>query len=217
MSKKSTPDRENLGEPLGYSPDRTMSFTSPTPFLFARSLLLNPRAMGALAPSSPKLSQLMASLVDPANSLVLEIGAGTGAVTRALLARNVQPDRLIVIERDPSLAAFLRREFPGVRVRCGEAVHLSRILSDESVGRVDTVVSSLPLRNLPPVDRIRNVRAMINALAHGGQLIQYTYFAGCPIPSSRLGLEAELLGRVWLNLPPASVWRFTVKRPFPAA
>jgi phosphatidylethanolamine/phosphatidyl-N-methylethanolamine N-methyltransferase len=193
-----------------------MSFTSPTPFLFARSLLLNPRAMGALAPSSPKLSQLMASLVDPANASVLEIGAGTGAVTRALLARNVHPERLIIIERDPSLAAFLRHEFPGVRVRCGEAVHLRRILSDESVGCVDTVVSSLPLRSLPRVDRIRNVRAMINALAHDGQLIQYTYF-GCPIPSSRLGLEAERLGRVWLNLPPASVWRFTVKRPLPAA
>jgi phosphatidylethanolamine/phosphatidyl-N-methylethanolamine N-methyltransferase len=193
-----------------------MSLTSPTPFLFVRSLLLNPRAMGALAPSSPKLSRLMASLVDSANSSVLEIGAGTGAVTRALLARNVHPDRLIVIERDPSLAAFLRHEFPGVRVRCGEAIHLCRILS-ESVGRVDTVVSSLPLRNLPRVDRIRNVRAMINALTYKGQLIQYTYFAGCPIPSRRLGLEAERLGRVWLNLPPASVWRFTVKRPFPAA
>jgi phosphatidylethanolamine/phosphatidyl-N-methylethanolamine N-methyltransferase len=194
-----------------------MSFTPPTPFIFVRSLILNPRAMGALAPSSPKLSQLMASLVDPTNSSVLEIGAGTGAVTRALLARNVRPDRLIIIERDPSLAAFLRHEFPGVRVRCGEAVHLSRILSDESIRRVDTVVSSLPLRNLPRVDRIKTVRAMVNALAHEGQLIQYTYFAGCPIPSSRLGLEAERLGRVWLNLPPASVWRFTVKRQFPAA
>jgi phosphatidylethanolamine/phosphatidyl-N-methylethanolamine N-methyltransferase len=194
-----------------------MSFTPPTPFIFVRSLILNPRAMGALAPSSPKLSQLMASLVDPTNSSVLEIGAGTGAVTRALLARNVRPDRLIIIERDPSLATFLRHEFPGVRVRCGEAVHLSRILSDESIRRVDTVVSSLPLRNLPRVDRIKTVRAMVNALEHKGQLIQYTYFAGCPIPSNRLGLEAERLGRVWLNLPPASVWRFTVKRQFPAA
>src|SRR5438309_1469751 len=127
-----------------------MSFTSPAHLIFVRSLLQNPRTMGALAPSSPKLSRLMASLVGPANSSVLEIGAGTGAVTRALLARNVDPQRLIIIERDPSLAAFLRQEFPGVRVRCGEAVHLSRILSAESVGRVDTVVSSLPLRNLAP-------------------------------------------------------------------
>jgi phosphatidylethanolamine/phosphatidyl-N-methylethanolamine N-methyltransferase len=194
-----------------------MSFTFPASFLFFRSLLLNPKAMGALAPSSPRLSHLMASSVDSANSPVLEIGAGTGAITRALLERNLDPERLLIIERDPYLAAFLHHEFPGVRVHCGDAMHLSRILSKESIGQVKTVVSSLPLRNLPRVDRIRHVRAMVSALALDGQLIQYTYAAGCPIPSHRLGLEAECLGRVWRNLPPASVWRFTVKRPLPTA
>lgn len=190
-----------------------MSYTLTARLVFFRSLLQNPKAIGALAPSSPKLSQLMASPVDPANTTVLEIGAGTGAVTRALLERSVHPDSLLLIERDPSLVAFLRREFPGVRVRCGEAVHVGRILASESVGKVNTVVSSVPLRNLTLDDRIKNVRAMVDALAFGGQLIQYTYIAGCPIPSRRLGLEAERIGRVWLNLPPASVWRFRVKRP----
>lgn len=190
-----------------------MSYTPAAHLVFFRSWLQNPKAIGALAPSSPKLSQLMASPVDPANTPVLEIGAGTGAVTRALLERNVHPDRLLLVERDPSLVAFLRREFPGVRVRCGEAVHLGRILSSECVGKVNTVVSSVPLRNLALPDRIRLVRAMMGALTNGGQLIQYTYVAGCPIPSRRLGLEAERIGRVWLNLPPASVWRFRANRP----
>jgi phosphatidylethanolamine/phosphatidyl-N-methylethanolamine N-methyltransferase len=192
-----------------------MNLTLPAPVLFFRSLLLNPKAMGALTPSSPRLSQLMASSVDPANSSVLEIGAGTGAITRALLEKKLDPERLFIIERDPSLAAFLRQEFPAVRVRCGEAIHLNRILASEFIGPVNTVVSSLPLRNLPRADRIRNVRAMVSALALEGQLIQYTYGTGCPIQSRRLGLEAECLGRVWRNLPPASVWRFTVKRPLP--
>lgn len=195
-----------------------MTSASRAPLLFFRSLLQNPRTIGAVAPSSPKLSQLMASRVDPASSAaVLEIGAGTGAITRALLKKGVCPERLFIIERDPTLAAFLRREFPGVRIRCGEAIHASRILSDECIRSVKTVVSSLPLRNLPLHDQIRNVRAMMNALAQEGQLIQFTYISGCPIPSRRLGLEAECLGRVWLNLPPASVWRFTVKPPIHAS
>ncbi|MBV9612426.1 MAG: methyltransferase domain-containing protein [Acidobacteriaceae bacterium] len=159
----------------------------------------------------------MASSVDPANSCVLEIGAGTGAITRALLETKLHPERLLIIERDPSLAAFLRREFPGVRVRCGEAIELRRILRNESMPQINTIVSSLPLRNLPPDDRIRNVRAMISALAPEGQLIQYTYAAGCPIPTRRLGLEAECLGHVWRNLPPAAVWRFTFKHLLPTA
>lgn len=191
---------------------KRMSFASPAPLLFFRSLLLNPKSMGAVAPSSPQLSQLVASPVNASNAPVLEIGAGTGAITRALLERGVDQERLFIIERDPSLAAFLRREFPGVRVRCGDAVHANGFLLDEAVGRVKTVVSSLPLRNLPPSDQIANVRAILRALADDGQLIQFTYARGCPIPARRFGLEAECLGRVWRNLPPASVWRFTLRR-----
>jgi phosphatidylethanolamine/phosphatidyl-N-methylethanolamine N-methyltransferase len=151
----------------------------------------------------------MASCVDSATTPVLEVGAGTGAITRALLKKGVSPERLFVIEQDPSLAAFLQREFPEVCVRCGEALDTGCILAEEAIGRVKTVVSSLPLRNLPLEDQIETVRAMMSALAQGGQFIQFTYAAGCPIPSQELGLKAERLGRVWMNFPPAAVWRFT--------
>lgn len=154
----------------------------------------------------------MASRVDPGSTPVLEIGAGTGAITQALLERAVRPERLFVIERDPELAAFLRQKFPGVRVRCGDAVHARRILSDQAVPYVQTVVSSLPLRNLSPIERVANVDAMLKSLSQGGQLIQYTYAADCPIPTRCFGLEAECLGRVWQNLPPAAVWRFVKRR-----
>jgi phosphatidylethanolamine/phosphatidyl-N-methylethanolamine N-methyltransferase len=154
----------------------------------------------------------MASRVNSASTPILEIGAGTGAITQALLERAVSPDCLFIIERDPELAEFLRHKFPGVRVRCGDAIHARRILSDLAVPCVQTVVSSLPLRNLSPADRAQNVDAMLDSLAHDGQLIQYTYASKCPISVRRFGLDAECLGRVWQNLPPAAVWRF-VKRP----
>ena len=207
--------RTYTGSDAGSPQIGPMNFKSPAHFLFFRSLLLNPKAMGSVTASSQRLCRLMASSVDPANSSVLEIGAGTGAITRALLERKLHPERLFIIERDPSLAAFLRREFPGVRVRCGEAIHLGRILGNQPMPRINTIVSSLPLRNLAHDDRIRNVRAMISALVPEGQLIQYTYTTGCPIPSRRLGLEAQCLGHVWRNLPPAAVWRFTVKQSAP--
>ncbi len=186
-----------------------MNASSSAPLVFLRSLLQNPRDVGSILPSSPGLSELMAAQVDPRSPAVLEIGAGTGPVTRALLERGVKPDRLLVVERDPALADYLRQHFPAVRVRCADALHAGRILSDESVEKVRTVVSSLPLRNFSSADRIEIVRAMMGALAPGGQLIQFTYALGCPIPSKQLGLHAECLGRVWMNLPPAAVWRFT--------
>ena len=54
----------------------------------------------------------MASCVDAGSAPVLEIGAGTGAITQALLERGVSPERLFVIERDAELTAFLRNKFP---------------------------------------------------------------------------------------------------------
>lgn len=184
------------------------------PLIFIRSLLKNPLAVGALAPSSPKLSRLMASRVDWACSHVLEVGAGTGAITDALLSRGVPPHHLLVIERDPTLVSFLRERFPHVRICCGDAVHAGAILREEGFARVPTLISSLPIRNLKRRERIATVRGMMKALAPDGQLIQFTYARSCPIPSARLGLNAECLGRVWMNLPPAAVWRFTRSRTY---
>src|SRR2546421_3064715 len=152
-----------------------MALQSSGRLLFVRSLLRNPSAVGALAPSSPRVSKLVASSVNGGTSSVLEIGAGTGSITGALLEHGVAPERLFLIERDPSLVAYLRDRFPGVRVRCGDAVHASRILSNESLGQVKTVVSSLPVRNLAPEDQIAIVQAILKALAPGGQLLQFTY------------------------------------------
>ena len=191
---------------------KVMAIAKPAHLLFFRSMLLNPKSMGAVAPSSSRLSELMASRVDAASAPVLEIGAGTGAITQALLKGSLKPERLLVIERDPKLAAFLSHRFPRVRVCCGDAIHSHRFLSDYAIPCVRTVVSSLPLRNLSSVEMAANVNAILHALADEGQFIQYTYGSGCPIPARRFGLEVECLGRVWQNLPPASVWRF-VRRP----
>ena len=177
--------------------------------LFLGSLLRSPLEVGAVVPSSPQLSRLIASQVGIGNSHVLEVGAGTGSITDALLSLGLPANRLLVIERDPSLVAHLRRRFPNIRVRCGDAANAGSILCEEGISRVQTLISSLPVRNLNGNERLAIVGGMMKALAADGQLIQFTYRANCPFPTERLGLRAERVGRVWLNIPPAVVWKFT--------
>lgn len=178
-------------------------------FPFMISMLKSPLAVGAVAPSSRQLSRLIASQVRWGSSSVLEVGAGTGSITDALLRRGLPPNRLLVVERDPALVAYLRKRFPQVRVCCGDAEHARAILFKAGISQVKTVVSSLPVRNLNRRSRIAILRGMMNALATDGQLIQFSYAAECPFPTARLGLHAERVGRVWINIPPAVVWKFT--------
>ena len=184
----------------------------PSNLVFFRSLLLNPKSIGAVAPSSPQLSRFIAARVGSSSVPVLEIGAGTGAITRELLRNAIDPTNLLVIERDARLAWFLRQKFPGVLVRCGDALHCGQMLSERAMPSVQTVISSLPLRNMEPAQRDATVEAMLNTLDRNGQLIQYTYTPFCPIPVRRFDVAAECLGRIWTNLPPATVWRFVKRR-----
>ncbi len=181
-------------------------------FLFTLSLLKSPSRVGALLPSSPQLSKLMASQIAGGNSQVLEVGAGTGSITEALLSGGLPPHRLLVIERDPDLVFHLRRRFPHVRVRCGDAEHAASILREEGIDHVESIVSGIPIRNLTVNGRASVLRGMMEVMAETGQLIQFTYAATCPFPDGLLGLRAERIGRVWMNIPPAVVWKFTLRQ-----
>ena len=118
---------------------------------------------GAIAPSGPTLARLMASHVDPAEDLpVIELGPGTGVVTKALLERGVAPQRLIAIEFNPDFCRLLRERFPGVTVLQGDAYDLAGTLPKGRADRVSAIVSSLPLVSRPPADRARLIEAALD-------------------------------------------------------
>src|SRR5690349_24874696 len=121
--------------------------------LFLKRWLRRPLAMGAFLPSGPFLSEAIANATLSAmkgySGHIIELGAGTGEVTKALLAAGIPGERLALVERDPELAAFLRRHFVGPRTIEGDAARLPRLLTSHKVEKVAAVVSSLPLLSLP--------------------------------------------------------------------
>jgi len=83
--------------------------------LFFRRWLANPLQMGSVVPSSPALCRRIAALVTQGpGEAVLELGAGTGVVSRALLDAGVPPERLLVLEIVPDMAEHLGRTLPGM-------------------------------------------------------------------------------------------------------
>jgi phosphatidylethanolamine/phosphatidyl-N-methylethanolamine N-methyltransferase len=175
--------------------------------LFARRLLRNPRQVSAVAPSSRYLARAMAEGLGPKTGRVVEFGPGTGQLTRAILAAGVAPTDLTLFELDPDFISHLRRDLPGVAVH-----HLGADRADEVVAPgVGAVVSGLPLLSMPAAVGEAIVRAAFRILAPGAPLIQFTYGPKPPLTvesMEKLGLRVEAGSKVWLNLPPAQVYRF---------
>lgn len=177
--------------------------------LFLWKWVQSPARIGAVWPSGANLARAMAAEVDPRGTgAVVELGGGTGPVTRALLQAGIAPERLFVVERDPALARVLARRFPEIRVLVGDAARLGALLAPHGVGEVAVVVSSLPLLSLPPAVKRAILEEVLRLLRPDGILVQFTYGPASPIPRGTVPLRAEPVRRVWRNLPPARVWRY---------
>lgn len=175
---------------------------------FLKSLLERPRMTGAIAPSGPALAKAMASHVDPDGELpVIELGPGTGVVTKALIERGVAPERIIAIEYSPDFCRLLAERFPGITVIRGDAYDLDRSL-DGRGERVANIVSSLPLVARPPEDRRKLVEAGLKRMEPGRPFIQFSYLMKGPVQAVPGSFTVEASPWVWRNMPPARVWLF---------
>jgi phosphatidylethanolamine/phosphatidyl-N-methylethanolamine N-methyltransferase len=179
-------------------------------WLFFRRALAHPLQLGTPIPSSPALGRLIAShLKDRKNGLIIEIGGGTGVITRELLAAGVPAERLLVLEIDPEMADYLRATLPEARVMTGDARRLPELLPPSWRGRVDAVVSGVPMAVLTAAYQREIIDAVFDVLAPDGRYLQYTFtMGGSPVHARRLGLIGRRLGTTFGNFPPASVWTY---------
>jgi phosphatidylethanolamine/phosphatidyl-N-methylethanolamine N-methyltransferase len=178
-------------------------------WMFFLRWMANPLQMGSIVPSSRALCARIVKQVQRApDEAVVELGAGTGVVSHALLAAGVPPDRLFVVEIVPAMAEHLRRMLPGVNVIEGDARNLANLLPARWHGRISTVVCGIPLVLLPVPEQRRFIDAM-QSVAPGRGFLHYSYCATSPLPWRRHALVARREAWTPLNVPPASVWRYT--------
>jgi phosphatidylethanolamine/phosphatidyl-N-methylethanolamine N-methyltransferase len=177
--------------------------------MFFRRWLANPLQMGSIVPSSPALCRrVVAQSRRTESEAVIELGAGTGVISHALLASGLPPERLFVLEIVPDMAAHLRRVLPGVNVIEGDARALPELIPAHWHGRIGTVICGIPLVLLPVAEQRRFIDA-IHAVAPGRGFLHYSYCATSPLPWRKHDLIAQREAWTPLNFPPASVWRYT--------
>lgn len=227
-----------MNENATHSHVRTQRATEGWAFLVES--IRNHRTVGSIAPSSKSLAGLLADPLReqaPRTTNVLEVGAGTGSVTRVLLPRISRGSRLDIVEANPHFATHLRRlvhSYPNLPEKQEQVrVHNAYVEQLATDRRYDVIVSGLPFSNFSPRQVEEIMGNYFHLLRPGGTL---TYFSYCGSrwvrtfltsrPEARRQRQVkDLLNRyhhryatgcwtVWGNLPPAQVWQ--LRRPLDA-
>ena len=181
-------------------------------FTFFLQWLKNPLRTAAVAPSSADLAAAMIDELPDDTRRVIELGGGTGAITRALLAAGIPARQLMVLELNEELHAHLHARFPAVHVVLGDALSLSQLARDSGYlaqGPADAIVSSLGLLTMPTSTQQAILEAALQCLAPEGVFVQFTYGPNAPVSEEvvqQLGLHVHRGEFVLRNVPPATVF-----------
>ena len=141
---------------------------------------------------------------------MVELGPGTGAVTRAIRERGIADCDLIAIESDPQFVAVLRAQFPKVRIIEDNAFRFRDILGEQARD-LRSIVCGLPVVGRPAGVRRKLVDDAISSLRTGAPFIQFSYSIGPPIPIGDAA-KAKRVATVWQNVPPMHIWVYRTAR-----
>jgi phosphatidylethanolamine/phosphatidyl-N-methylethanolamine N-methyltransferase len=194
--------------------------------VFLRRVMRDQLTVGAVAPTSRVLARAIVDVVGPlSDRLVVELGAGTGAISSAVGPRRGPGTCHVAIERDPVMLAEIEAVAPWAVRLPGDAVDLAALLAaagliDTSAtgavvgGGVDVVLCSLPWSYFSDALRARILEQIGRVLAPGAVFATIAY-RPTRLTSRSRAFRAELgsvfaevvtTSTVWANIPPARIY-----------
>jgi len=188
--------------------------------MFAMEAVADFRTVGAVTPSSRYLTQAMLRPLPLARArVVVELGPGTGAMTRALLDLIRFDAVLLAFEINRCFTRYLRSNIPDSRlvVINASADTIQNEVHHRGYERVDAVVSSLALGLMAERPRHTFLAQLRSLLDDASIFTQYQYFHRLQMENGQLRkfCAAHLLRQhfrsveqkiIWRNLPPAFVF-----------
>ena len=176
---------------------------------FLRGMMAQPKTVGAIMPTSQRMANRMASIIDVASGLkVLELGPGTGVITKAILDKGVKPENLVSVEYSTSFFQHLVEKYPGVNFINGDAFAIEETLKAYQGETFDCVISGIPLLNFPMHVRVKLVEDLLKLIPVGRPIVQFSYGPVSPVTARPESFRIENFDFIVRNIPPAQIWHY---------
>lgn len=176
---------------------------------FLKGVISTPKTVGAIMPTSARMANRMASIIDTGSGLpVLELGPGTGVITRAILDMGVRPEDLVSVEYSSDFVRHLRGKYPGVNFINGDAFSLAETLENYRGQKFDCVISGIPLLNFPMHQRVKLVEDLLKLIPVGRPIVQFSYGPVSPVAARPDSYTIKHFDFIMRNIPPAQIWHY---------
>jgi len=192
------------------NPSAAKPVRGPDWWLMMKAFFTQGKRIASFAPSSRFMARKILDGIDwTTTRTIVELGAGTGPITAAMV-KAARPDtKLVVIELDPTLCGRLRdrfRDTPNVDVILGDATKFGELLLERGIPKVDHVLSGLPLPSFPALARDMILETSAKTIADGGTFRQLTVMPLIYYKMYRRYFEDVRFRFVPFNLPPGGVY-----------
>lgn len=181
--------------------------------IFLKAFMKNFRKTGSIMPSSVYLAKkLVAPLLFKPEMIIVELGAGTGSITKYLLSVLPNDVRLFSIELNEVLSDHLDLliKDPRFTLIRGDASKLSQHLEKYNIKKADHIISGLPLGSLSVESRESIYKEIKKCLEPNGVYTQFQY-----LMANLLGIKkhfkVENISFEWRNIPPAFIYTCRIK------
>jgi len=179
---------------------------------FLQAFLKNPAKVGAIAPSSPELAQKMIEDIAPdENNIILELGVGTGAITKFAQEIVLNDASYLGIELDKDLVKNLKKNYPELKIVRGNACDAFSIHQKSGLGKVGFIICCLPFVSIPNDVGEKILTEVDRFMENGCTFRTFQYAHGYYFPSAiklrehmrnRYG-KAQRSSMIMKNVPPA--------------
>ncbi len=176
---------------------------------FFKGWIAKPKAVGAILPTSSVTANRMASIIDTGSALpVLELGPGTGVITKAILARGMAPEKIISVEYSQDFYQHLQVAYPGVNFIHGDAFNLDETLKHMGNQKFDAIISGIPLLNFPMSQRVELLMDLLDRIPDGRPVVQFSYGPSSPIMANPKRYVTNRFAFIMRNIPPVQIWTY---------
>jgi phosphatidylethanolamine/phosphatidyl-N-methylethanolamine N-methyltransferase len=176
---------------------------------FIKGMMSTPKTVGAIMPTSARMANRMASIIDTGSGLpVLELGPGTGVITKAILDKGVKPENLVSVEYSSEFVRHLRGKYPGVNFINGDAFSLAETLQSYKGQQFDCVISGIPLLNFPMHQRVKLMEDLLKLIPVGRPIVQFSYGPVSPVVARPDSYQIKHFDFIVRNIPPAQIWHY---------